>query len=322
MEALKIIELPIGTKPFIEDEFLKDFESESTRKTYKQALEAFLIFIDKAYPEVSSFAGIKRKMIIEYKDYIVEAGGLDGERMAPNSISKILAVISSYFEFLIQKEILDTNPASSVRRPKCEVMKPTNALSRIQVEELFKSVDLDKASGHLHIALLATLWLTGMRKSEVLNLKRKDYYKENGDVIIQFKGKGGKFRKKLVHHRLEKIIDDYLAWMAHPDKNREHHPNDWLFQPNKNPSSPALLDKPLNPRTLNRIVEKYSKKIGLEFNVSPHSARASFISLLLDEEVPIADVAKEVAHSSIKTTQEYDKRRLVLRKSLVKKLPF
>ena len=90
----------------------------------------------------------------------------------------------------------------------------------------------------------------------------------------------------------------------------------------KNPHNPIHIDKPINPRTLNRIVEKYSKKIGLNFSVSPHSARATFISLLLDEEVPIIDVAREVAHSSIKTTQEYDKRRKTIRESLVKKLPF
>lgn len=158
-----------------------------------------------------------------------------------------------------------------------------------------------------------------MRKAEILNLKRRDYYKENNDVIIQYKGKGGKFRRKLVHPRLEKILDNYLDWMK--VSNREHIAEDWFFQPTKNPLFTTDINKPLNPRTLNRIVEKYSKKIGLDFNVSPHSARATFIGLLLDEKVPIADVAREVAHSSIKTTQEYDKRRVTLKDSLVKRLP-
>ena len=168
--------------------------------------------------------------------------------------------------------------------------------------------------------MLATLWLTGLRKSEILELKRKDYFIENYEVIIQYRGKGGKHRRKSVHPRLEEIINTYLSWMK--GKNREHSPNDWLFQPNKNPKSPTLLDKPINPRTLNRIVEKYSKKIGLTFNISPHSARATFISLLLDEEMPIIDVSREVAHSSVKTTQEYDKRRIDIKRSLIKKLPF
>lgn len=304
---------------YIEDGFLKDYTAEATRITYEQVLKSFFEYVQKFCSDVLGIEDIDRSIITDYRDFITETGGLDGQQMASNTITKNLSVISSYFDFLIQKEIVKSNPVSSVRRPRREVIRPTQALTLLQVEELFDSVE-SKESGPLHKALIATLWLTGMRKSEILNLKRKDYYKENTDVILQYKGKGGKFRRKLVHNRLEKIIDDYLEWMK--GKKREHHAEDWLFQPTKNPLNPTHTDKPLNPRTLNRIVEKYSKKIGLNFNVSPHSARATFISLLLDEEVPIIDVAREVAHSSIKTTQEYDKRRKTLRESLVKKLPF
>jgi integrase/recombinase XerD len=318
MEQFELLKLPDEVLG-VEDEFLKDYVSLATRKTYNQALGAFFEFVKEFYPNISNFHDIDRNIIIEYKNYISEAGGKNGEQMAPNTITKILAIISSYFDFLIQKKILKSNPASSVKRPRREVIRPTQSLSLIQVEELFESVD-SKQSGPLHIALIATLWLTGMRKAEILNLKRKDYYKENKDVILQYKGKGGKFRRKLVHSRLEVILDEYLAWMK--GNNRELISEDWFFQPTKNPLSPTQINKPINPRTLNRIVEKYSKKIGLNFNVSPHSARATFIGLLLDESIPIADVAREVAHSSIKTTQEYDKRRVVLRDSLVKKLPF
>ncbi len=324
MEAKNLYELndhsPFKINQDLLEEFLDDFNSEATRRTYAQALRAFETFLQDHFGEVQNLSEIKRNMIVSYKNFIAEAGGLDGARMAPNTITKHLGAISSFFNFLILKEIISSNPVAKIKRPRREVIRPTKAISLNQVEELFDSVDTNSSSGPLHLALLATLWLTGLRKSEVLHLKRKDYYKENGDVVIQYMGKGGKFRRKLVHPRLEEIIDDYLLWMK--NKDRTLNSEDWLFQPNKNPKNPTLLDRPLNPRTLNRIVEKYSKKIGLNFNVSPHSARATFISLLLEAEVPIADVAKEVSHSSIKTTQEYDKRRSNLKKSLVKKLPF
>jgi site-specific recombinase XerD len=303
---------------YVESEFLNDFTSMATRSTYKQVLNYFFEFIGDRFKSVHTFVDIERNMVVEYKNFISEAGGIDGQQMAPNTIGKHLAAISSYFDYLATKDLVQNNPARTVKRPRFEVVKPTKALSLEQVEELFASVS-SKESGPLHLALIATLWLTGMRKAEVLNLKRKDYYKENSDVVIQYKGKGGKFRRKLVHPRLEIILDEYLSWMK--EKNREQESEDWLFQPTKNPSSPDHIDKPINPRTLNRIIEKYSKKIGLNFNVSAHSARATFISLLLNEEVPIADVAREVAHSSIKTTQEYDKRRKTIKQSLVRKLP-
>ena len=304
---------------YIDNEFLDDFISLPTRVTYKQILKDFFEFINDNYSRVSKFSEIDRKMVIKYKNFINETGGYNGEQMAPNSIRKHLSAVSSYFDFLVMKKILSTNPAGTIKRPKCEVLKPTKALNLDQVEELFNSIH-SKEAGPLHMALISTLWLTGMRKSEVLNLRRKDYYKENGDVILQYKGKGGKYRRKLVHSRLEKILDDYLLWMK--ENNREHEQEDWLFRPTKNPHSPKDVDKSINPRTLNRIIDKYSKKMGLDFKISPHSARATFISLLLDEEVPIADVAREVAHSSINTTQEYDRRRKTIKESLVKKLPF
>lgn len=129
MSALKII-ADVDPKPCIEDEFLRDFESLATRKTYKQSLEVFLEFIEEYYTEVESFSDIDRNMVVEYKNYIAEAGGNDGEQMAPNTIAKHLGAISSYFDFLIEKEIVNSNPASSVKRPKREVIRPTRAIEK------------------------------------------------------------------------------------------------------------------------------------------------------------------------------------------------
>lgn len=304
---------------FIHDEFINNYNVETTRRTYKKSLDKFLNFIFDYHKDITTWKDISVDVIIDYRDYIENATGINGEPMAPNSIRKDLAVVSSYFTFLVNKELCDKNPVPTVKKPRSEVIYPTKALTVEQVEELFLSVD-SKLSGPLHLALIGTLWLTGMRSSEVLNLRRKDYYKENSDVIIQYKGKGGKFRRKLVHPRLEKIIDDYLQWMK--DMGREHQKEDWLFQPSRNNHSPTDLSKQISRSTLHRIIKKYKNKIGLSFNISSHSARATFISVLLDEEVPIIDIAREVAHSSIKTTQEYDKRRKNIKNSLVRKLPF
>ena len=73
---------------------------------------------------------------------------------------------------------------------------------------------------------------------------------------------------------------------------------------------------------LNEILQNYGKKIGLNFNISPHSARATFIGELLDAGVDIYSVAREVNHSSVKTTQEYDKRRKKIKDSPISKLRY
>ena len=109
-----------------------------------------------------------------------------------------------------------------------------------------------------------------------------------------------------------------FEWMK--EKNRETEENDWLFQPTRNPSNPDYLNKPLNPKTINEILDRYAKAVGIGFKITPHSARATFISELLDIGVDIYVVAREGNHASVKTTQEYDKRRKKLTESPVMKI--
>ena len=159
----------------------------------------------------------------------------------------------------------------------------------------------------MHKALLVTFFMTGLRKSEVLQLKRVDYREINGNRFLEFRGKGGKVGQKLLHPTCIEAIDEYLTWMESVD--RKHQTEDWLFQPTRNPANPKNLNKPLNPKTINEILDSYAKKINLGFKISPHSARATFISELLELGTDIYRVAREVNHSSVTTTQEYDKRR-------------
>ncbi|MCR9204539.1 MAG: site-specific integrase, partial [Halobacteriovoraceae bacterium] len=126
--------------------------------------------------------------------------------------------------------------------------------------------------------------------------------------------------QKVLHPLCVEALEEYLEWMR--GLGRGHGPEDWMFQPTRNPSNPTHLNKPLNPRTINEIVTSYGKKIGLNFSISPHSARATFIGQLLEAGVDIYSVAREVNHSSVKTTQEYDKRRKKLSDSPIAKLRY
>ena len=209
---------------------------------------------------------------------------------------------------------------TSVKRPRREVLNPTAALSTTQVSELFIAIDENKKAGPMHKALLVMFFTTGLRKSEILYLKLKDYRQINDYFVIEFIGKGGKVGQKLLHPICIEALDTYLIWMK--NKGREHGPMDWIFQPSHNPSNPSYVNKPLNPKTINNILNSYAKKIGLNFNISPHSARATFISELLDAGVDIYSVAREVNHSSVKTTQEYDKRRKKIADSPILKLKY
>ncbi|GAB4414443.1 MAG: tyrosine recombinase XerC [Bacteriovoracaceae bacterium] len=303
-----------------QDEFFENFTSEHTRHNYSIDIETFKLFYQQALGRKVEWGKVERIDIVQYRNWLSESGGRDGAPAAPKTVARKLASLSSYFHFLVERDILPYNPVTSVKRPRRDVQTPTNALNKDQVKELFQTIINSKSeSRFMHLALLTTFFTTGLRKSEVLNLRFRDYREINDMKYIEFKGKGGKLGQKLIHPQCVEAIEQYLEWMK--SKNRGHKNDDWLFQPTKNPTQ-KILNKPLNPRTINEIIDMYAKKMGLNFHICPHSARATFITELLDAGVDIYAVAREVNHSSVVTTQEYDKRRKKLQDSPVLKLRY
>lgn len=301
------------------DEFFSNFSSEYTRLSYRKDIEQFLQFI-KNTTDLTCIEQIQRANVVDYRNFLSESGGHNNDGLAPKSIARKLASISSYFHFLAEHSIIENNPVISVKRPRREVKKPTNALSNEQVIALLSEAQKNPLAGIMHYSLLMMFFTTGMRKSEIIHLKRRDYRAINDFHVVEFKGKGGKISQKVLHPHCVEALETYLGWMASID--RKHLDEDWLFQPTTNPTDKTNLNKPLNPKTINEIIDKYAKKIGLNFNISPHSARATFIGELLDNGVDIYTVAREVNHSSVTTTQEYDKRRKKISDSPVFKLNF
>lgn len=302
----------------LHEEFFENFTSEHTRESYRSDLRQFFQFCENHFKlEVNH---IQREHVIKYRNALSEAGGHRDEGHAPKTIARKLAAISSYYDYLVERGDKDFNPATSVKRPRLDVKTPTQILDRQQVRALLESIDRTKLSGRMHYALLLLFFTSGLRKSEILQLKHRSLREINDQWVIEFKGKGGKIGQKLVHEQAQQAIVDYLQAMK--DCGRAHESEDWLFQPSTNPTDPTRLNKPLNPRTINEILDSYAKKLGLNFKISPHSARATFISELLELGVDIYSVAREVHHSSVKTTQEYDKRRRKLIDSPVTKIRY
>ena len=299
-------------------EYFENYSSPHTRLSYLNDIKQFLRFVSER--NIHHYSEIERKQVIDYRNWLQELGGRDGTPCAPKTVARKLAAISSYFHFLVEINIIKYNPATSVKRPRHQVVTPTNALTSAQVRELFAAVEANKRAGPMHKALLIMFFTTGLRKSEILNLRYCDYREINDYKVIEYKGKGGKLGQKVLHPLCIEALEDYLEWMK--QNKRAHGPSDWLFRPTHNPFEPTNLDKPLNPKTINEIIDHYARKIQLNFKVSPHSARATFISELLEQGVDIYQVAREVNHSSVKTTQEYDKRRKKLSDSPVYKLHY
>jgi len=259
---------------------------------------------------VKSYQEIKRVHLVAFRNWLTD------NDFAPKTINRKLAANSSFFDFLVEKNILNFNPLSSIKRPRQEVKTPTNDLNDEQIKTL---LELIETAHPLHKAIIYTLFSTGIRKSELINLKIKHFSNQQEFSVIEIRAKGGKQLTKVIHPKCAKVINQYLDLLK---IEGELHPEDWLFRPSKNPIEPAHTNKPLNPKSIDYIVKSWCKKAGILHRISPHSARASYIGSALEAGLDLYKVSRDVGHASVKTTEEYNKRRQKLSESPVFSLAF
>lgn len=298
----------------LEYEFFSNFESLHTRKSYRIDITQFFDFLKENFREVSGYTEVERVHVVAFRNWLTDNG------LAPKSINRKIAANSSFFDFLIEKSMIQFNPCSSIKRPRQEVIQPTNDLSDDQISDLLSLIEDLKGPGLLHKAVIYTLFTTGIRKAELINLRRKNFSIRDSHYIIEVRAKGGKQLTKVVHPKCAEVILEYISYLE--SSGEKVHAEDWIFRPSKNPLEPAHIIKPLNPKSVDYIVKTWCKKAGIHHRISPHSARASYIGSALDAGIDLYKVSKDVGHASVKTTEEYNKRRQKMEDSPVFGLGF
>lgn len=295
-------------------EFFEDYSSEHTRKNYHRDLKQFMSFMQDFFPTFNSWSALERVHAVAYKKWLTEMSATS------KTINRKLSSLSSFCKFLMEKNILENNPFNSIRRPQQVVTTPTEDLTDEEVSTLLNVINTDKgSSAPLHRAVIYLLFSTGLRKAEIINAKRKDLKTKNDIHTLTVVVKGGKTLEKVIHPECFQVLTDYLAWMK--QDNREVHPEDWLFQPSRNPQDGNLI-KPINPKSIDYMLKTMAKKAGIFKRISPHSARATYIGSSIDQGVDLYRIAQDVGHQSVKTTEEYNKRKMRLKESPAYKLPY
>lgn len=310
-----------GRKKFnakLEYEFFNNFESPHTRKFYRLDITQFFNFITTHFPDVNNYHEVERVHVVAYRNF------MNDKEQAPKTINRKIASVSSFYDFLVEKSIATFNPCHSIKRPKHQVQRPTNDLTDEQIRALFSKVDELSGDYLLHKAIIYLFFTTGIRKAELINLKIKDYSVSDGIHTIEIKAKGAKLLTKVIHPKTAEILDQYLDHLkTQAAQNGEEFTREqWFFRPTKNPLEPSRLIKPLNPKSVDYIVKTWCKRAGINHRVSPHSARASYIGSALDNGVDLYKISRDVGHASVKTTEEYNKRKQRISESPVWGLGF
>jgi integrase/recombinase XerD len=245
-------------------EFLKD-RGFKTEEAYKADLKNFFSFTNKnfglprTFGNKMKFEEIRRVHIVKYKKFLENATSRRGKPYAPNTINRRLSSVSSFFQFLLQREIIEKNPTEFCKRPSRMIIYETEAFSDREMKTLFDLV-IEEASS-LHRAIILLLFTTGMRQAELRNLKLSNFESCEGMRFVKYIGKGQKMNKIPVHPTASFYLDEYLEWMK--SRERTVETNDYVFQPSKNSHS-IKLKKKLSHTALGYIVGKWAKKVNKE----------------------------------------------------------
>ncbi len=278
-------------------EFLRN-HTPRTALSYRNDLKAFFDFTQAHFglPRTEGkrvhFDDIKRVHLVKYKNFLESEPSMRGKVFAPNSINRKISSISSFYQFLLQRELIDKNPAEFTIRPKRVNVRETEIFTDREMRHLFELID-EKAS-FLHKSALYTMFTTGLRNAELRNIKLGDFQTHEGIRILRYIGKGQKPNEVPIHPVTAHHIDQYLAWME--KIGRKVMPDDYLFQPTKN-SHGGKLQKKLSHTALGYIVKKWARKVNPSKRITPHSSRATFVTSLLANGEDIYTVARCVNHS-------------------------
>ncbi len=206
-----------------------------------------------------------------------------------STVSRKLTTLRSFFNFMVRKGNLKQNPANLIPLPKKEKELPVF----LSVDEVFKLIDSIDQEGILplrDLAIIELLYSSGLRVSELTNIKVLDIdHREN---FVKVSGKGNKERVVPFGSNAREVILQYLR------RRIELKPkDDFLFLNNRGSG--------LTTRSIERIVKKYGLLSGISKKISPHALRHTFATHLLGGGADLRSIQELLGHFSLSTTQRY-----------------
>ena len=258
--------------------------AKNTVDSYRRDLNNFFEFLGRE--KVSSPAEVKREQITRYLMSLKKTG------RAASTISRNVASIRSFFNFLVQDNLIDSNPSQLVKSPRIEKKLP-RVLTTKEVDRLLQQPRNDDQAGMRDKAMLELLYASGIRVSELVSLNVTDFSPEAG--FLRCRGKGMKERIVPVGSVAVKYVREYLSLGRQKMlKRRDEHA---LFLNHHG--------RRLTRQGFWKILKKYARQSKLSDEVTPHTLRHSFATHLLENGADLRSVQEMLGHSDISTTQIY-----------------
>ncbi len=260
--------------------------SANSIEAYLRDAEKLSQFMEMTYPQASPLK-TTYKQLQAFIAFINEVG------LSAHSQARIISGIKAFFKFLLVEEVIEEDPTALLEGPKLGRKLP-DTLNYTEIESLLNAIDLSKPEGGRNKAMLEVLYSSGLRVSELVNLKIGNIYFDIG--FLRVVGKGNKERLIPCGKHALKTMKLYI------DEMRVHLPVQ------KGNESFIFLNR--RGRKLTRvmvftIIKNLAAAIGLRKSISPHTFRHSFATHLIEGGADLRAVQEMLGHESITTTEIY-----------------
>lgn len=255
--------------------------SHNTVIAYENNINKFIEYLNEQ--KINNINKIDYTFMRSYLNHLYEL------KYSSKSICRHISSLRSFFKYLKNEDIIKSNPMTLITNPKVEKNFP-KYITYEDIEKIL-SISDDTSIGIRDSLILELLYVTGIRVSELVNIKIQDI--DFSERKIKIMGKGSKERYTLYGSRCENLLKKYFKIRS----NFIKYPIDFLIV--------SKTGRQINTREIRYIINRLSKKAGINMNISPHTFRHTFATHLLNEGADLRSVQELLGHENLSTTTIY-----------------
>lgn len=258
--------------------------SENSIAAYKRDVEKLALFMEQDYAGASPLQ-VTTKQLEKFLQFLNELG------MSAYSQARILSGIKGFFKYLLVEELIQTDPAELIEGPRIGRKLP-DVLAYEEIVKLLDAIDLSTPEGARNRAMLEVLYSSGLRVSELVELRINSIYFDIG--FLRVIGKGNKERLVPVGREAMKYLKSYI------EEVRVH-----LVAGHEGRVFLNRFGRKISRVAVFNVIKTLAQKVGLKKHISPHTFRHSFATHLVEGGADLRAVQEMLGHESITTTEIY-----------------